>query len=166
MRKKLLKKSSHREWAWMLMILFFVLGIVNVYFGLLGFVCMFTPMIQAIKGNGKLHCSHHCPRGSLFMKFLPKFSLNRPLPPFMRMRWFKSILLTVMISMLTIAMVHSGGDPKKIGFALFRFMTVSFTVGVVLGIIFKPQAWCQICPMEHGTHLISKVQQKGTIQGA
>lgn len=160
MRQKLLKMKSHREWAWMLMIGFFALGIFNFYFGILGFICMIAPMYHAIKGKGKAHCSHFCPRGSLFMKFLPKVSLNRPLPSFMRKRWFKSVLLTVMVSMLTLAMVHSHGDPYKIGFALFRFMTISFTVGIVLGVFYKPQAWCQVCPMEHGTHLISKFKQR------
>lgn len=159
MRKKLLQKKSHMEWAWVLIIGFFVLGIVNIYFGLLGLLCMTTPMFHAFRGKGKIHCSHYCPRGSIFGKFLPNFSRDKKLPDFMRTKWFKNVLLGLMITMLTIAMIHAHGNPQKIAFALFRFMSVSFAVGVLMGIFFKPRSWCQVCPMAHATGIINAVKE-------
>lgn len=160
MRQKLLKKKSHMEWAWVLMIGFFLLAIVNVYFGLLGLLCMTTPMFHALKGKGKIHCSHYCPRGSIFGKFLPSLSKDRKLPDFMRTVWFKNVLLGMMATMLTIALIHSHGDPHKIAFALFRFMSVSFIVGLLMGIFFKPRSWCQVCPMAHATGLIKTAKER------
>lgn len=160
MRKKLLKKKSHKEWAWTLIVSFFVLAIVNVYFGLLGLLCMTTPMFHALMGKGKIHCSHYCPRGSIFGKFLPEISMDRKLPDFMRTKWFKNLLLGLMLTMLTIAMIHAHGEPRKIAFALFRFMSASFIVGIIMGIFFKPRSWCQVCPMAHATGLIKNIKEK------
>jgi len=147
------------EWSWILMVLFFALGIYNVVFGILGFICMFTPMIYALRGQGKIHCSHYCPRGSILGKFLEKFSANRPLPGVIRKRWFKNILLGLMITMLTVALIHAHGDIRKIGFALLRFMSLSFAVGVAMGFLFKPRSWCQVCPMAHATGIIETVKK-------
>ncbi len=148
------------EWSWVLMVIFFILGVYNFIFGLLGFACMFTPMIHAMRGEGKIHCSHYCPRGSLLGKFLEKFSANRPLPGVIRKKWFKNALLGLMITMLTLALIHSHGDIHKIGFALLRFMTLSFAVGVAMGLFFKPRSWCQICPMATATQMIDTVKKR------
>ncbi len=154
MNRELLKKKVQTHWSWVLILLFFLLSIVNVYFGYLGLICITKPMYHAIKGRGKIHCSHYCPRGAIFGKFLGKVSLNNALPPFMRSKRFKDLLIVIMLSMFTFALIHSGGHPKKIAFAIARLMFVSFVVGGVLGIFYKPRAWCQICPMGTGTGYI------------
>jgi hypothetical protein len=162
MRKKLLKKKNHQEWSWILIFGFFALGIIDYHFGILGLICMTIPFYHAFKGHGKLHCSHYCPRGSFLGKFLGEFSLNNNTPKFMRTKWFKNIVLFFMIGMLTFAMYHSGGNPKKIGFAIFRFMLASSIVSVILGVLFKPRSWCQICPMGYSTGLVNELKAKKT----
>lgn len=159
MKKVLLSKKSHMEWSWLLIISFFILSIVNIYFGILGMVCMTAPLYHAFKGHGKLHCSHYCPRGSVFGKYLPYISTNKPLPLWMREKWFKNLLLFTMLMLFSFSMYHSGGDFKKISFGLFRLMLSSFVVGALLGVFFKPRAWCQVCPMGHGTSLIDNLMK-------
>lgn len=154
MKRELLAKKVHTDWSWILILSFFVLSIVNVYFGFLGIICITKPMYHAIRGRGKIHCSHYCPRGAIFGKFLPKITLNKNLPNWMRTNNFKNILIVMMLSMFAIALIHSGGDPKKIAFAITRLMFVSFLVGILLGVFFKPRAWCQVCPMGTGTGYI------------
>jgi polyferredoxin len=39
------------------------------------------------------------------------------------------------------------GDSYSIGRAFLIVLTVTTTAGIVLGALFKPRAWCQICPM-------------------
>jgi hypothetical protein len=160
MRKKLLAKKSHMDWSWILMVGFFILGIYNYIFGILGLVCMTAPMIHALRGHGKLHCSHYCPRGSLFGRFIPAISRNRPLPAAARKKWVRHLLLAVMMGMFILSLIHSGGKLDKIAFALFRLMAVSFLLGVSLGIIFKPRAWCQVCPMAHATTMIDSLKKR------
>ncbi|MDU1443065.1 MAG: 4Fe-4S binding protein [Clostridium cochlearium] len=154
------RKKSHQKWSWIFLVSFITLSILDIRFGLLGFICMSLPMYQAIRGRGKIHCSHYCPRGSFLGNFLKHISLNNPLPKSMRSKTFKGILLTLMITMFTISLIHAGPDINKIGFAIFRFMTSSLILGVILGVIFKPRSWCQVCPMGYGTELIDKKIKK------
>ncbi|MGM0508700.1 MAG: 4Fe-4S binding protein [Fusobacteriota bacterium] len=160
LRKILLQTKSHQEWSWAIIVGFFSLGIINYWFGLIGLACISLPLIHALKGKGRIHCSHYCPRGSFFGKFLSKLSLNNALPNFMRTKRFKHILLGVMVVMFSFSMYHTGGNPYKIGFALFRFLLISSILGVVLGIFFKPRSWCQVCPMGHASYVVGKARQK------
>ena len=138
------------------MFTFLILSIIDVRFGVLGILCMTAPLYQVLKGNGKVHCSHYCPRASIFNQFISKISLNNNMPSFMKSKIFKNIILSLMISMFSFAMYHTGGNYIKIGFAIFRFMGVSLAVGIIMGIIYKPRSWCAICPMGHASGLIDK----------
>lgn len=149
-----MNKKSHLSWSWILIVGFFGLSIINIWFGLFGFVCMGMPVYHALRGRGKIHCSKYCPRGSFLGKFLAKVSLNNTLPSFMRTKAFKNILLIFMLSMFSFSLIHSHFVPIKIAMALFRLMLASFIVGIVMGIFFKPRSWCQVCPMGHGTAII------------
>ncbi|WP_069998307.1 4Fe-4S binding protein [Cellulosilyticum sp. I15G10I2] len=153
------KRKSHQKWSWIFMIAFILLSIIDFRFGILGIICMTTPMVLALRGAGKAHCSYYCPRGSLLGRFLQNISFQHNLPKWAKSNRIKNILLIIMISMLTLGMIHAnreGFNLMQTGFTLFRFMTVSLGVGVIMGVIFKPRSWCQVCPMGHGTALIDK----------
>lgn len=165
MKKELLKRKVHTQWTWVLILLFFALSILNVYFGLLGLICMTFPMYHALRGRGKIHCSHYCPRGAILGKFLPNFTFNNTLPIFMRKKSFKSLLLLVMMLMFTFAIYEAGGALEKIAFAITRLMFSSFIVGIILGVFFKPRAWCQVCPMGTGTGYIRDLMDKSNKNG-
>lgn len=160
------KKStkSHMKWSWIIIITFFVLGIIDIRFGILGALCMGMPLYHAFKGRGKIHCSKYCPRGSFLGKFLSKISLGHTLPPWLRTKKAKNILLTIMLtvfaSVMTYAIIVHGFYFPVIAKVFYRFMLMSFIVGIVMGIFFKPRSWCQVCPMGHGTALIKDYQTK------
>lgn len=149
------KKKSHQSWSWIIMVSFIVLSIIDIRFGLLGILCMTMPMYHAIKGRGKIHCSHYCPRGSILQKFLKEISFSNTLPAPIR-KHGKKVLSAIMVILFSFSMYHAGPNIYRIGFAFFRFMTASLTLGVVMGVIFKPRSWCQVCPMGYATELISK----------
>ncbi|MCT4545105.1 MAG: 4Fe-4S ferredoxin [Vallitalea sp.] len=152
--KKTIK--SHQSWSWILIILFFSLSIVNIKFGILGIICFSLPVYHALRGRGKIHCSKYCPRGSFLGKFLSEITLNNPLPKFMKTKQFKTFILLLMLTMFSIAMIKSNFQLTYVAFSLFRLMGVSFIVGIILGVFYKPRSWCQICPMGYGTGLITK----------
>lgn len=154
------KKKSHMAWSWIIMIIFLALSVVDLRFGLGAVLCMTVPMIHALRGHGKIHCSHYCPRGSLFGKFLQRISLRNSLPAFMRTTAFKNALLSLMVIMLTISLSHNHDSIQAIGMALFRFMAASLAVGLTLGIFYQPRSWCQVCPMGHATSIIANYQKK------
>jgi hypothetical protein len=149
------RKKSHQSWSWIIMVSFILLSILDIRFGLLGVICMTMPMYHAIRRRGKIHCSHYCPRGSILQKFLKKISFNNTLPVSIR-KHGKKVLLTIMIMLFSFSMYHAGLNIYRIGFALFRFMTASLALGVIMGFIFKPRSWCQVCPMGYATELLSK----------
>lgn len=154
------KKKSHMTWSWIIMIVFLALSVLDLRFGLGAVLCMTIPMIHALRGHGKIHCSHYCPRGSLFGKFLQRISLRNSLPSFMRTTTFKNALLSLMVIMLTISLSHNHDSIQAIGMALFRFMAASLAVGLMLGIFYQPRSWCQVCPMGHATSIIATYQKK------
>lgn len=154
------KRKSHMKWSWIIMISFIVLSILDIRFGFLGFLCITVPLYHAIRGRGKIHCSHYCPRGSLLGNFLKHISLDNNMPSYLRSKKVKNILLGLMLVMFTISLIHSGFVPHKVAFAVFRLMMSSLAVGILMGIIFKPRSWCQVCPMGYGTALIKGAKDK------
>jgi hypothetical protein len=154
-------KQSHQNWSWIIIITFFILGFLDTRFGILGFICMGAPIYHALKGEGKIHCSKYCPRGSFLGKFLQRLSLQNQLPAYMRTRMAKNILLGIMMTVFSISMIHTGFVFEKMAFALFRFMGMSFVIGILMGVFFKPRSWCAVCPMGHGAGLISEAKKNG-----
>ena len=144
------------SWSWILMVLFFILSFINVYFALLGLICMAAPLYHSFRGRGKINCSHYCPRGSLLGKFFPYISFNNNLPKWMRTNTFKNFLFLFMMGMLTFGIIFSGGSLYKISFTVLRLIIISTGIGIILGIFFKPRAWCQVCPMGHVTGAINR----------
>ncbi len=160
MKKLYLKEKSKMSWSWILMVLFFILSFIKIYFALLGLVCMAAPLYHTAKGKGKINCSHYCPRGSLFGKFFPYISLNRSLPNWIRSNIFKNLLLAFMFGMMGYGFIFSGGSLYKISFTVLRLIIISTGFGIILGIFFKPRAWCQVCPMGHLTGAINRKKEK------
>lgn len=151
-------KKSHMEWAWIIIVSFFVLSIIDYRFGILGFICMGMPIFWALIGKGKRHCIKYCPRGSFLGKIVDKVSLGFKMPQWMKTDGFKDGLLVMMILLLSVSIYHSHGDFNKIAFSMFRFMGSSFIIGIIMGIFFKGRSWCVICPMGRATGKIKKVQ--------
>lgn len=154
------KRKSYQKWSWIFMVLFIALSIYNVKFGLLGFICIGAPLFFVLKKQGKVHCSHYCPRGSLLQNFLRHISLQNNLPNKFKTKIVKNIILIFMLIMFITTIISSGGNIKLLGFGLFRIMTSSLILGIILGIIYKPRSWCQICPMGYGSGLIDKAIRK------
>lgn len=156
-------RKSYLNWSWILFFLFFLLSITNLYFGIMALLCMLLPLYHSIKGNGKVNCSHYCPRGSFLGKFLKKISLNKTLPEFFKTNLFKNTLLISMMLILMYSIGKTGGNIYKIGFVFFRFVLVSSLISVFLGILYKPRSWCQVCPMGHLSGEIAKVKKNRTV---
>ena len=149
-------KKNYQHISWVIIVTFFLLGIIDTRFGLLGFICMGAPIYHALKGEGKIHCAKYCPRGSFLGKFLDKVSLGNNFPAKYRTRKIKNILLGMMITLLSISLFHANFVPGAMAFALLRFMLMSFIIGLVMGIFLKPRTWCQVCPMGHGAAVVGE----------
>ena len=106
--------------------------------------------------RGRAWCDWMCPRGSFYDLFLDKLSRKVKIPALFKTNWFRSLVLTALMVSLGMQIYYAWGDSYGIGMAFVIVLTVTTTIGIVLGAIFKPRAWCQICPMGTISSWISK----------
>ena len=155
-----MKKNSPQKWTWIFMVSLFVVGIIDIRFGILGFLCMLAPLYQVLRGKGKQHCRKYCPRGSFLGIFLEKISLNQSLPKWINHKRFKVGVLSWMMVAFAFSLYQAGLDFNNVAAAIFRLLLISSMISILFGVIFKPRSWCQVCPMGYGTGLIDKQMKK------
>ncbi len=146
------------SWTWSLIIGFFILSILDIRFALLGLVCMILPITIALLGKGRKHCSHFCPRGSFLGRIISLISVNGKMPRFMTSKIFKNIILIFMFTMFGFNLYKAGFDHLKIASVIFKMMSASFSVSILMGIVFQPRSWCKICPMGNAAGIIKDIQ--------
>lgn len=75
-------------------LIYFLLGFIDVHFGLLGILCMFIPLFLLFKTKKKTYCQGYCPRANLFTTTKKKFSIsNLPSPEIFTKGNFKWFML-------------------------------------------------------------------------
>jgi hypothetical protein len=75
------KNLKNNKNLFIINIVYFTLGFVNIHFSLLGLICMILPMVLLVKTNRKTYCQGYCPRANLYTKagkLTSKFSLKTP----------------------------------------------------------------------------------------
>lgn len=146
-----------KDITWGLMIIFFGLSIYDVRFGVLGFLCMGIAMGFAFSGS-KEYCKV-CPRSSLLTK-LKKISRDKVAPKWILKKWVKYFILTYMMVMVIFGLVTAEKTLIGIGSVMFRVLGVSSLVAVILGIFYKPNTWCTICPITTIVSIRKKDREK------
>jgi len=146
--------------SWIFFILFFILGIFNMYFALVGLICMLMPLILSLSGQGKKNCSHLCPRGSFLTKFMDKISMSKTAPKWFFKKQTKYAILILVFAVFILSVISTHGDVEKIAFIIFRMIVLTSIIAVVLGVIYKPRTWCAVCPMGHLSGEITNYKNK------
>ncbi|SMC27424.1 hypothetical protein SAMN02745134_03173 [Clostridium acidisoli DSM 12555] len=140
--------KSQQKWTWIITICWMVVANIWPPFGLYGFVCMFTPILIALSGRGKMSCARICPRGSFIGKVTIPFSRKRVMPSWTHTKGFRFLIWLVMMGSFIGLMFWA--VPKGIytlGRTVLYFMEVATLIAFLVGVIFKPRSWCTICPM-------------------
>ncbi|MCL2186797.1 MAG: 4Fe-4S ferredoxin [Treponema sp.] len=155
--------KTWQGWSWVITIAWMTIANIWHPFGLYGLVCMFTPIIIALAGFGKMSCARICPRGSfigLVTKPFASFRLKRPEITFKK--GFKFFLWALMMGSFIGLMVWTipKGDIYKTGFTILVFMEAATVIGIICGILFTPRMWCTICPMGNTTGTIRDMQYR------
>jgi len=94
-------KKAWYEYLYIVSILYLVLGIFNIIFAWLGIICFAIPLIISLTGGGKNYCNKYCGRGQFFNLLGSKYNLsrNKPMPKFMKSKWFRYGFLVFFMSM-------------------------------------------------------------------
>lgn len=102
-------KKSILDYMWILSITYFILGFFNILFAWLGLLCFLIPIIISILGGGKSYCNIYCGRGQLFNFLGNKFNLsrNKPMPKFLKSKYFRYGFLTFFLTMFGIMLFNT-----------------------------------------------------------
>jgi polyferredoxin len=119
------------------------------FYPLLGFfllVCMVGSLAIAWR-KGRKWCDWSCPRGSFYDVFLSKVSRRAAIPSFIKTGWFRTVILSALLTALGLQVYFAWGSLAAVGLAFVRVLTVTTAAGIILGTVFHERAWCHICPM-------------------
>jgi hypothetical protein len=155
--------ASWQGWSWIITIAWMTIANFWHPFGLYGLVCMFTPIIIALSGRGKMSCARICPRGSfiaLVTRPFAFFSLKHP--ALFRKKVFRFFLWSLMMGSFFSLMIWviPQGSIDQIGFTILVFMEISTALAILTGILFTPRSWCIFCPMGTTTENIRGMLHK------
>ena len=87
-------KNGWIKYSYLFTILFFILGLFNIVFAWLGFLCLIMPFVFVIKDNKKTWCQSYCPRSNLFSRLFSKIGAKRTAPKWLTDGRGKQIMLT------------------------------------------------------------------------
>lgn len=107
MQSKLNKRWN--DYLYLASIIYLFLGIFNILFAYLGLLCFTIPLIISFSGGGKIYCNDYCGRGQLFYLLGKKFKLsrNKPMPKFMKTKYFRYGFLTFFMIMFGIMLFNT-----------------------------------------------------------
>lgn len=94
-------RKSWRNHLWIVTCAFFALGLYNIVFAWLGLAFLFTPLLVAIVNGNKAYCNKYCDRGRFF-RFVGGrlgISLGKPMPAWMKSRWFRYLFMVYFFGM-------------------------------------------------------------------
>jgi hypothetical protein len=155
--------GSWQGWSWIITIAWMTIANLWHPFGLYGLVCMFTPIIIALTGRGKMSCARICPRGSFIGLFARPFAfIKLKRPTLFDKKGFKFALWALMMGSFIGLMVWvvPTGDIDLIGYTILVFMEVATALALLTGILFAPRTWCTFCPMGFTTANIRALLRK------
>lgn len=95
----------------------------------------------------RLFCAKACPRGRALGFGLKKLSRGRPLPTTALSGGSRRALCGFMMLCVGGNIYRLFGSAAALGSFFWGLCVVSLGAGVVVGIIYKPRAWCVVCPM-------------------
>lgn len=120
-------------------ILYFILGIININFALLGFVCMIVPFTMLFITKKKKWCQKYCPRSYLFTKVCP--SGGKKTPKFLATgsgKWYMLAYFCISLGniIFNMAQVISKNIEPNGRISLFMFIKLPFKLPQILNFSF------------------------------
>lgn len=150
-----------QDWSWIVTVVWMTAANFFKPLGLFGFVCMFTPIIIALSGRGKMHCARICPRGSLIGVVGSRFCLRLKRPKVYAKKWFRPLVWGMMMGgflVMLILVIPKG--VYALGNAVLIFMESATALALLNAVLFSPRQWCTICPMGFTSGNIRKFRFK------
>ena len=88
-----MKHKNIQDQLFWITLLFFIIGMINISFALVGVLCFTIPFIMYYREKDKVWCKYYCPRAGMFTKLLTKVSLHLKVPRWLTSNRMKKIVL-------------------------------------------------------------------------
>lgn len=145
------------NWAWLMLIIYCVVGIFYPLIGITALICMLAPSIVAVF-KGRMWCGNFCPRGSFNDKILSKISLRNKVPKFLKSTWFRLIFFILLMSAFAIQIAFAWGNLYRVAVVFVRMIIITTLITIILGFLYNQRTWCMICPMGTMAHYVTKLK--------
>lgn len=121
-------------------------------------VCMVLGIGLAVF-KGRSWCDWYCPRGSFEDSMLAKISRGVRIPSVFQGTPMRVGVMTFLMGMLTWQIIRLWPDPRAIGAFFVLLLSITTTVGIVLGMIYHQRLWCYLCPIGTMSNWVGKNRQ-------
>jgi len=98
-------------------------------------------------GTKRYFCGNLCPNGRFFSAAFKGASLRRKLPRSLYSPELRRVLCGFMLFCVINLLVRSGGGLEPVARVFWAIYVFAVGIGVLMGLVFKPRAWCAVCPM-------------------
>lgn len=119
------------------------------FYPLLGFLligCMSGALGIAFY-KGRAWCDWMCPRGSFYDLFLNRITNKEKISVIFRSKGLRIAVIFFLFTVLGAQIYMEWPDHRGIGRAFVLVLTITTSIGIMLGIAIHPRVWCHICPM-------------------
>ncbi len=116
---------------------FFIMGMINMTFSILGIFCMVFPFVLYAKYKERIWCKYICPRAGFFQKVIGKISLNIKPPKFFTGETMKQItinyfIVNILFIIFSTVMVYLGKLAPMIYLRFFIAFKIPITIPQLL----------------------------------
>lgn len=139
-------RSRLQSLLWVTVPLVIIGGQFWPYLGFIVPVAMLAGMVGGLF-RGRWVCGWLCPRGGFFERVMGRLSLHLGVPRWMRHYALRWALFGGLMGFMVYRLSLHPGSAEHWG-SVFVFMcTLTTAIGLLLGILFMPRAWCAVCPV-------------------
>ena len=137
---------KHKMMLASIVVLVLALGWRYPLFGLVVLIVVVSGLMVSIF-RGRYFCGNWCPRGA-FLDSLPvSVSAWRDLPLLFKNRWFRWTVVIVLFSVMIGRGLQNSGSIGHWGSVFWQMCLITTAVALVLMVVYRPRAWCAICPV-------------------
>ncbi len=108
--------------------------------------------------KGRMWCGNFCPRGSFNDILLARISKKLHIPGFMKQRWFKLLVLILLMGGFAVQLYAAWGSAAAVGSVFVRMIIITTVIAMLLGTVFNQRTWCTICPMGTMAHYVARIR--------
>jgi hypothetical protein len=109
-------------------------------------------------------CAGICPNGTFLASTLKPVSRKRPLPRALVSPTVRRALCGFMLVCIFGLLARSPLEASAIGRNFWAIYTIALTAGILFGLLYKPRAWCAICPLGTLQDTIRQGRVAGTVK--